>query len=124
MFNFKPTPYYSIYTASETPDEFKIYYRYLNHGATIVDENHWKEDITETGYTEFSKTLYKVIDPLTEEFFGYVVSGHVYHSSTTDVVAFPILKVFKEKDKAIEFYSDLTNYWMRAELEIQKEKQR
>lgn len=124
MFNFKPTPYWNKYTASETPEEHKIYYSYLNHGATIVDENHWKEDIIETGYIEFSKTLYKVIDPLTEEFLGYVVSGHVYHSSMTDVVSFPILKVFKEKDKATEFYSDLTNYWMRAELEIQKDKQR
>ena len=124
MFNFEPTPYYSIYTASETPDEHRIYYRYLNHGATIIDDDRWEEDIAETGYTEFSKTLYKIIDPLTEEFLGYVVSGHVYHNSMTDIVSFPILKVFKEKDDAIKFYSDLTNYWMRAELDIQKEKQR
>lgn len=124
MFNFEPTPYWHHYAGADTPDEHNILFHFICHGGVLIDEYNWTEDITETGYLEFSKKIFKATDSITEELLGYVVRGHIYHSSLTDIVAIPIQRVFKGKEEATKFYSDLNNYWMRAELEIQKEKQR
>lgn len=131
MFDYKPTPYWNRYPASEAPYEHEVVLQFINNGDTELDHYCWEESITETGSIKFEKKLSEVRHKLTEEFLGYMVSGFVWHDSyngkndsTTDLTVFPIQKVFKEKFDAIKFYSDLTNYWMRAELEIQKEKQR
>ena len=124
MFDFKPTPYWHHYAGGDTPDEHNIMFHFTCHGGILIDEYNWTEDITETGYLEFCKKIFTVTDSITEEVIGYVVRGHVYLNSETDIVSFPIQCVFTEKEEATKFYSDLNNYWMRAELEIQKEKQR
>lgn len=131
MFDYKPTPYWNYYLKTEFPYEHKVVFNFVNGGDTELDRYCWTEDITETGSLKFEKKLSKVINKLTEEFLGYVISGYVWHDSyngqnvsDTELTVFPIQKVFKEKEAAIKFYSDLNIYWMRAELDIQKEKQR
>lgn len=128
MFDYKPTPYWNSYYASEFPYEHEVVFQFVNGGDIELDRYCWVEDITETGSIKFEKKLSEVRDRLTEEFLGYVVSGYVWHDSyngknvyDTELTVFPIQKVFREKAAAIKFYSDLNNYWMRAELELQKE---
>jgi hypothetical protein len=130
-FDYKPTPYWNCYYSSEFPYEHEVMFNFVNFGETELEHYIWEEDITETGYIKFKKKISEVRNSLTEEFLGYVISGFVWYDyidwenhKNDFSVMFPIQKVLKDKDLAFKFYSDLNNYWMRAELEIQKEKQR
>ena len=126
MFDYNPTPYWNYYFESEFPYEYEVVINFINGGDTEIDHYSWKENITETGSLAFEKKLSEVRNKFTKEFLGYIISGYVWydHEDETSLISFPIQKVFREKDAAVKFYSDLNIYWMRAELEIQKEKQR
>jgi hypothetical protein len=125
MFDYKPTPYWNSYYASEFPYEHEVVFQFVNGGGTELDHYCWEEDISETGKLKFYKKLSEVRHRLTDEFLGYMINGYVWQDEPeASFTVFHIQKVFKEREAATKFYSDLNNYWMRAELEIQKEKQR
>ena len=131
MFDYKPTSYWNRYYASEFPYEHEVMFNFVNFGETELERYTCEEGIVETGHTKFEKKVSEVRNSLTEEFLGYVISGYVWYDyvdwenyENSFTVIFPIQKVIKEKALAFKFYSDLNTDWMRAELEIQKEKQR
>ena len=125
MFDYKPTTYWNFYYGSEFPYEHEVVFQFVNGGGTELEHYCWVEDITETGQLKFYKKLSEVRNKLTEEFLGYIISGYVWcDDPKASLTTFHIQKVLKEKEDAVQFYSSLDIYWMRAELEMQKEKQR